>query len=165
MKPTSSWTCTQQPVTYPYSDQIKPNHFHHTSYLMSVFMLALICSCLEKSHPHQNYVYTSPPFVPHTAPILSTSITSPNNNLISTNHEAPHCATLSSPPLFPPSPAPPQRSIHKCPQSMFFPQCHSTSVRINNNNHHYKCLYKCYVWCFLCILHDLASRWKWLKKS
>ena len=86
--------------------------------------------------PHQNYVYASVPFVPHKPPFLSNSITSPKNYFISTNHEARQCATLSSVPLFPPTPALPQHSVFKSPQPMFFPQCQSPSVHINNNNYH-----------------------------
>ena len=80
--------------------------------------------------------------MPHIPPILSTSISSPENYLIIAYHEAPHRATLSSLPLFPPSPAFPQRFILSCPQPIFFPQCQSPSVHKNNNIYHYKYLYK-----------------------
>jgi len=104
-----------------------------TMHLVQCLQSGLLFSCFSIK-----IIYTliSPPFVPHATPILSNSITSPQNNFISTNHEAPHCATLSSPPIFPPSPALPQRSILKCRQPMFFPQCQSPNVHINNNNYH-----------------------------
>ena len=73
------------------------------------------------------YTHIFPSFIPHAMPILSLSISSPEKYLISTYHEAPHCTTVSSVPLFPPSPALPQHSILKCPEpvlpSMSRPKC------------------------------------------
>ena len=68
--------------------------------------------------PHQNYVYISIPFVPHIPLILSTFITSPKNNFISTNHEAPHCQLSPVPhyflPLMPFLSTPFSKAINLC---------------------------------------------------
>jgi len=115
----------------PIQSQINPIHIHHMSCLTSIFMSPLICSCVLQS-PLSSWfsikimytrTYIFPPLVPHSPPILSTSISSPKNYLVSINHEASHYATPSIVPLFPPSPTLPQCSILKCPQ----PPLHSMS--------------------------------------
>ena len=107
--------------------------FNTTIHLVQHLQSSLLSSCFPIKIM---YTLIFPPSVSHAMPILSTSISSPENYLISTNHEAPYSATFSSLPLFPPSPALPQRSILKCPQPMSFPQCERPSVHINNNIYH-----------------------------
>jgi len=67
----------------------------HTSYLKFVLMLPYICCYVFNvvSYPHVSLSklriqLLSLPFVPQIMPILSTSISSPENYFISTNHEA-----------------------------------------------------------------------------